>query len=84
MIEKEMRSDDTLPEECRTFECRYVVLGHIQRGGSPTAFDRVLGYRLGVKAGQMAVEKEYGKMVALSGIKIIAVELDQALERKKM
>ena len=82
MIEKEMRSDDTLPEECRTFECRYVVLGHIQRGGSPTAFDRVLGYRLGVKAGQMAVEKEYGKMVALSGIKIIAVELDQALERK--
>lgn len=84
MIEKEMRSDDTLPDECKKFECRYVVLGHIQRGGAPTAFDRVLGYRLGVKAGQMAVEKQYGKMVAQSGVDIIAVELDNALARKEV
>lgn len=83
MIEREIRSDETLPEDCRTFECRYVVLGHIQRGGAPTCSDRVLGFRLGVKAGQLAVAGEYGNMVALSGTEIVSADLDKAVTERK-
>ncbi|MBD3278551.1 MAG: ATP-dependent 6-phosphofructokinase [Candidatus Aegiribacteria sp.] len=60
-------------------ETRHVILGHVQRGGSPTAFDRVLGTRLGVKAVEMAEQKEYGKMAALRGNSLIAVDLQEAV-----
>jgi len=60
-------------------ETRHVVLGHVQRGGSPTAFDRVLGTRLGVKAIEMAEEGMFGKMVALQGTEIVAVDLEKAV-----
>lgn len=60
-------------------ETRHVVLGHVQRGGSPTAFDRVLGTRLGVKAVEMAEEGQFGKMAALRGTEIIAVDLSEAV-----
>lgn len=61
------------------FETRVTVLGHIQRGGSPTAFDRVLGTRFGIKAMELVLKKEYGKMAALEGNKIIAVPLKKAV-----
>lgn len=65
------------------FETRVSVLGHIQRGGSPTAFDRVLGTRLGVRAVELVTKKKFGRMVALSGIKIIDVPLEEAVKAIK-
>lgn len=65
------------------FETRMTVFGHIQRGGSPTAFDRVLGTRFGVKAVELIINKEFGKMAALSGNKIIAVPLADAVKELK-
>jgi len=65
------------------FETRVSVLGHIQRGGSPTAFDRVLGTRFGVKAMELVKNKKYGKMVALYGNKIIDVPLEEAVKELK-
>jgi 6-phosphofructokinase 1 len=65
------------------FETRVSVLGHIQRGGSPTAFDRVLGTRFGVKAVELIMDKKFGKMVALAGTKIIDVPLEDAVKALK-
>lgn len=65
------------------YETRVSVLGHIQRGGSPTAFDRVLGTRLGVKAVELVKNKKFGRMVALAGIKIIDVSLEEAVKALK-
>ncbi|MFO8183437.1 MAG: ATP-dependent 6-phosphofructokinase [Candidatus Aegiribacteria sp.] len=64
-------------------ESRHVVLGHVQRGGSPTAFDRVLGTRLGVKAVEMAEEGQFGMMAALRGTGIVAVDLKEAVGTMK-
>lgn len=60
------------------FETRTVVLGHIQRGGSPTAFDRVLATRYGLGAIDMVHRSEFGKMAALRGNKIVSVSLAEA------
>ena len=60
------------------FETRTVVLGHIQRGGSPTAFDRVLATRYGLGAVDMVHRGEFGKMAALRGNKIVSVSLAEA------
>ena len=65
------------------YETRVSVLGHIQRGGSPTAFDRVLGTRFGIKAVELVKNKQFGKMVALSGNKIIDVPLEKAVAALK-
>lgn len=65
------------------YETRVSVLGHIQRGGSPTAFDRVLGTRFGVKAVELVKMKKFGKMVALAGVKIIDVPLEEAVKALK-
>ncbi len=65
------------------FETRVSVLGHIQRGGSPTAFDRVLGTRFGIKSVELVENKEFGKMVSLSGVNIIALPLSQGVEKIK-
>ena len=56
-------------------EVRYTVLGHTQRGGTPLAFDRVLGTRLGTEAVQAAAKEKFGNMVALQGREIILVPL---------
>ena len=67
------------------FEARSVVLGHLQRGGAPSAFDRVLGTRMGVKAGELVVNNEYGNMVSLRGTNIAVADLERAVtERKKV
>ncbi len=60
------------------FETRFVVLGHIQRGGSPTAYDRVLATRYGLGAIDMVHHGEFGKMVALRGTKITSIPLAEA------
>lgn len=65
------------------FETRVTVLGHIQRGGSPSAFDRVLGTRFGIKAMELVINKDYGKMASLQGNKIIAVPLGDAVKELK-
>jgi 6-phosphofructokinase 1 len=61
------------------FETRVTVLGHIQRGGSPTAFDRVLGTRFGVRAMELALEKKFGYMTSLSGVEIKEVPIAEAV-----
>lgn len=65
------------------YETRVSVLGHIQRGGTPTAFDRILGTRFGVKAVELVQNKKFGKMVALTGNKITDVALDEAVSTLK-
>ncbi len=65
------------------YETRVTVLGHIQRGGTPTAFDRVLGTRFGVKAVELVMAGKFGQMVSLQGDKIIAVPLSAAVSKLK-
>ncbi len=65
------------------FETRSTVLGHIQRGGSPTAFDRVLGTRFGIFAAELVEKGEWGKMAALKGTEIVAVSLEEAVGQLK-
>lgn len=64
-------------------ETRHANLGYVQRGGSPSAFDRVLATRFGVKAFEMVIEKRWGQMVALRGNKVVCVPLDDAVRRIK-
>lgn len=61
------------------FETRVTVLGHIQRGGTPTAYDRVLATRYGVKAMELVIEGKFGQMVSLQGNEIISVPLEKAV-----
>ncbi len=62
---------------------RVSVIGHMQRGGSPTVFDRMLGLRTGVKAVQLIKENKFGYMAALKGMEIIGIELEQAVGKLK-
>ncbi|GAA5053393.1 6-phosphofructokinase 1 [Thermocatellispora tengchongensis] len=64
-------------------EARTTVLGHIQRGGTPTAFDRVLATRFGLQAIDAANDGDFGKMVALRGTEIVRVGLDEATKELK-
>lgn len=65
-------------------ETRHVVLGHLQRGGSPTAFDRILGTRYGMAAAELIIKGDFGKMVALRGNDIIATEIGAARSGHKL
>jgi len=65
-------------------EARCTVLGHIQRGGTPTAFDRVLATRFGVHAVQAVHDEAFGVMVALRGTDIIRVSLAEATSQLKL
>jgi 6-phosphofructokinase 1 len=70
--------------ESRTgFETRVTVLGHIQRGGSPTARDRVLATRFGLKASDLVAEGAFGQMAALRGDDVISVPLAEATAELK-
>src|SRR5579885_2101082 len=70
--------------ESRTgFETRVTVLGHIQRGGSPTPRDRVLATRFGLKAAELAFGGQFGQMAALRGDDIVAVPLSEATAELK-
>lgn len=65
-------------EEMTGFETRVSVLGHTQRGGTPSAFDRVLATRLGVAAADYAVEGKTGVMAAVRGLNIVPVPIEEA------
>lgn len=65
------------------YETRITILGHIQRGGSPTAFDRLLASRLGADAVQALIDGETGIMSGLQGNKIVRTPLDEVLREKK-
>jgi phosphofructokinase-like protein len=65
-------------EEMTGFETRVTVLGHVQRGGTPDASDRVLATRFGVAAADLAVAGETGVMVASRGLDIVAVPMEEA------
>jgi 6-phosphofructokinase 1 len=70
--------------EARTgIETRATVLGHIQRGGVPSAFDRVLATRLGMAAVDSVSHNRWGTMVALKGTAINSIDLDTALASLK-
>ena len=60
-------------------ETRSLVLGHLQRGGSPTTFDRLLALRFGAAAVRLVAERQFGMMVALQPPRIVSVSLEQAL-----
>ena len=64
-------------------DARHVDLGTLQRGGSATAFDRVLGLRMGVKAAEMVQAGQFGMMTGLNGTQIVAMPLEQAVETPK-
>jgi len=66
-------------EQRTGFETRATILGHLQRGGSPTAFDRMLATRFGIAAIDAAHEGDFGKMVALQGNNIVRVPLSEAV-----
>jgi len=65
-------------------ETRVTVLGHLQRGGSPTPFDRILATKFGAYAIKMAAEKKFGSMAALKGNEIIDVKIEDAIEKQKL
>ncbi len=73
-----------LIEKGTGFETRSVVLGHLQRAGSPTAYDRILGTRYGVKAAEMVLDGEFGKMAALQGSEVVAADLQEAAGETKL
>ncbi|BCA79456.1 6-phosphofructokinase [Desulfuromonas sp. AOP6] len=65
--------------ECLEMEVRVVVLGHVQRGGTPSSFDRILSSRFGVKAVELIEQGGFGKMVALKGRSVVAVNIEEAV-----
>jgi len=70
--------------EARTgFETRVTVLGHVQRGGSPTPRDRVLATRYGLKAADLVHQGRFGLMAALRGDRILDVSLEEATAELK-
>jgi ATP-dependent phosphofructokinase / diphosphate-dependent phosphofructokinase len=70
-------------EQRTGFETRVTVLGHVQRGGTPTPRDRVLATRYGLKAAALAHAGEFGQMAALRGDDIVAVSLEEATAKLK-
>ncbi|MDP8951703.1 MAG: ATP-dependent 6-phosphofructokinase [Actinomycetota bacterium] len=64
-------------------DTRHVVLGHLQRGGTPTAYDRILSTRYGLRAAEAVKNGEWGMMVALRGNEIVTVPLEEATEETK-
>ncbi len=78
VFELASKIEETLPK----YETRVSVLGHIQRGGTPSCFDRVLGTQLGVKAVESLIDGNDGNMVGIDNGKIIFTPLEKALKGK--
>jgi len=70
-------------ERCTGIQTRVTKLGYVQRGGSPTPFDRILATRFGIKAYEMIREGDFGRMAALQGNRIVSVSLDEAVGQLK-
>jgi 6-phosphofructokinase 1 len=73
-----------LIEEKTKYETRVSVLGHIQRGGIPTAYDRIIGTRFGFKAVELVKENKFGKMVSLRNNKFDSVDIAEAVKQRKV
>lgn len=65
-------------------ETRVTVLGHLQRGGSPTPFDRILATKFGAFAIELASQKKFGRMVALKGSEVKNVKIEDAISKQKL
>jgi 6-phosphofructokinase 1 len=82
----ELSKQEELRELFQKYETEYdirdVILGHTMRAGTPNAFDRVLGVRLGVQAAKLVVEKKFGQMVCLKGENIGSVPLTKGAQKK--
>ena len=86
MILKERGVGERLAKIIETetkIETRVGVIGHMQRGGPPTLFDRILGTRVGVKAADLVHEGKFGHMVALKGDAVVPVSLEAATAKLK-
>jgi 6-phosphofructokinase 1 len=70
-------------EERTGYETRVTVLGHVQRGGSPTPRDRILATRFGLKAADLVEERKFGRMAALQGDRIVDIPLEEATRELK-
>jgi len=70
-------------EELTGSESRVTVLGHVQRGGSPTPYDRILATRYGVAAAKLALDRQYGQMVALRGTRVVSVPFSEAVGKMR-
>lgn len=71
-------------ERRKGLETRVVVLGHVQRGGTPSPFDRILASRFGVRAVELIEREEYGHMVALRGRDVVSIPIDQAVDGQNL
>jgi ATP-dependent phosphofructokinase / diphosphate-dependent phosphofructokinase len=70
--------------DCLDMDVRVTVLGHLQRGGSPSTFDRCLGSRFGVKAIELVEQGDFGRMVCLKGRSIKSVAMEKAVRKLKL
>lgn len=71
-------------EDNTSLETRYTVLGHLQRGGTPTPYDRILSTKFGTYAIELAAKKQFGMMAALKGNEIRKVKISEAIEKQKL
>lgn len=71
-------------EENTGKETRYIVLGHLQRGGSPTPTDRILSTKFGTYAIDLAYKRKFGRMVALKGANVKSVMIEEAIAKQKL
>lgn len=70
-------------EEKTGFETRVSVLGHIQRGGTPTAYDRLIGTQFGIKAVELVKNEQFGQMVSLRDNQLQSVDIEEAVKTRK-
>jgi len=70
--------------QCLDMETRVVTLGHLQRGGTPDAYDRILASRFGVRAVELIAQQKYGRMVSLRGQNVVDVELESAIHSQNL
>ncbi|SHK61483.1 Phosphofructokinase, partial [Caminicella sporogenes DSM 14501] len=70
-------------EEKTGIETRVTILGHVQRGGSPTAFDRILASRMGARAVELLMEGKSGRAIGIRNNELIDMDIDEALEMEK-
>jgi len=71
-------------EKMTGLDCRTTILGHVQRGGTPTAFDRFLATRFGICAVDMVHKEQWGHMAALRGTEIVPIPLEDCVKKEKL
>ena len=87
VILADLKVGEFLAEEIKkrtNLPVRSVTLGHIQRGGPPSAYDRFLGLRYGAKAAELIHEGKFGRMASLQGTKIVDVPIEKAVAERKI